>query len=383
MISVLSLLKLIPDEKLEDLAAETKVDYQVKKLHGSCMFKLFMFALLQSSKPSLRIIESLFESMHFRMVAGYENETTKFNSISDRLATMNYEFFERIFHFVFQEFNTLFKEEKAIQRYDSTMIAMSSALVDWGMHVGRKTDKVQLKYTIGMKGSFPCHVRIFDTQDALAEDNTIPVAILENAVSATSIIVFDRGVKSRKIFGEFTKENRWFVTRLNTDASYKIIKKLRIPKEDDRNTVIIVEHLIVNLKIRNKWDTAQYRLVRATIKETGELIYFITNSTELSAYQIAYCYKQRWDIEPFFKFLKQHLNLNHLVSKNDNGRKVMIYMTLIIAILIIAYKKLNKISSLKIAKFMFCQALEEMIVKEIIILSGGNFEKVKHLFNDS
>ena len=46
-----------------------------------------------------------------------------------------------------------------------------------------------------------------------------------------------------------------------------MIKKLRIPKEDDRNTVIIVEHLIVNLKIRNKWDTAQYRLVRATIKE--------------------------------------------------------------------------------------------------------------------
>jgi fructose-bisphosphate aldolase class 1 len=89
------------------------------------------------------------------------------------------------------------------------------------------------------------------------------------------------------------------------------------------------------------------------------------------------------DIEPFFKFLKQHLNLNHLVSRNENGRRVMIYMTLIIAILIIAYKKLNKISSLKIAKFMFCRALESMIVKDIVILSGGDFEKVKYLFNDT
>jgi hypothetical protein len=58
-------------------------------------------------------------------------------------------------------------------------------------------------------------------------------------------------------------------------------------------------------------------------------------------------------------------------------------MTLIIAILIIAYKKLNKTSSLKIAKFKFCQALENMIVKDIVILSGGDFERVKHLFNDS
>jgi hypothetical protein len=380
---VKDLLKLIPDEILETLSAETKVDYQVKKLHGSTMFKLFMFSLLQSTKPSLRIMEHIFESMQFRMVAGLTNETTKFNSISDRLATMNYVYFEKIFHFTFYTFNKLFKEEKAIQRYDSTMIAMSSVLVEWGMHVGSKTDKVQLKYTIGMKGSFPCHVKIFDTQDALAEDNTIPLAILENSVSKTSIIVFDRGVKSRKTFGQFTKEDRLFVTRLNTDASYKVIKKLRIPKEDDKNSVIILEYLIVNLKIKTKWDTAKYRLVRAIIKESGELIYFITNSTKLSAYQIAFCYKQRWDIEPFFKFLKQHLNLNHLVSRNDNGRKVMIYMTLIIAILIIAYKKLNKISSLKIAKFLFCQALEAMIIEHIIILSGGDFEKVKHLFNDS
>ena len=198
------------------------------------MFKLFMFALLQSTKPSLRIMENLFESMQFRMVTGIENDSTKFNSISDRLATINHVYFEKIFYFVFHTFNKLFKEEKALQIYDSTMIAMSSVLVDWGMHVGSKTNKVQLKYTIGMKGSFPCHVKIFDTSNALAEDNTIPVTILENVISETSIIVFDRGVKSRKTFSKFTKENRWFVTRLNTDASYQVVKKLKTPKQDDK-----------------------------------------------------------------------------------------------------------------------------------------------------
>ncbi|MGB3075273.1 MAG: transposase [Chitinophagales bacterium] len=91
----------------------------------------------------------------------------------------------------------------------------------------------------------------------------------------------------------------------------------------------------------------------------------------------------RWDIEPFFKFLKQHLNLTHLVSRNINGISVMIYMTLILAMLLIVYKKLNKISSYKIAKLRFTLELDEEIMKQVAILCGGDPKKVKNLFNDS
>jgi IS4 transposase len=66
--------------------------------------------------------------------------------------------------------------------------------------------------------------------------------------------------------------------------------------------------------------------------------------------EIAEIYRQRWDIEVFFRYLKQNLNLKHIVSRNENAIKVMLYMTLILSILIIVYKKKNKISSYKIAK---------------------------------
>src|SRR5690606_33677199 len=156
------------------------------------------------------------------------DETTKFNSIRDRISTINSDFFEQIFFSVFDKFNKHFKEEKSIVRYDSTMIAISSKLVTWGMRVGSKTNKVQLKYTVGMKGSFPCSVNIFDTPSALNENSTIPVTALNDTASLTGIIVFDRGVTERKVFEKLTENQRLFVTRVKTDVRYKVLETLQV-----------------------------------------------------------------------------------------------------------------------------------------------------------
>jgi len=109
----------------------------------------------------------------------------------------------------------------------------------------------------------------------------------------------------------------------------------------------------------------------------------VTNILDLDAYLIAAFYKQRWEIELFFKFIKQNLNVKHLVSRNINGIKVMIYMTMILAILILAYKKLNKIIGYKIAKLKFEIDLDNTIIKEIVLLCGGNPAKATHLWNSA
>ena len=93
---------------------------------------------------------------------------------------------------------------------------------------------------------------------------------------------------------------------------------------------------------------------------------------DMNAYEIAALYKQRWQIEVFFKFLKQELNLSHLVSRNANAIRVNLYMTLIASILIIAYRKLNNIKGYKIAKLQMANDLEESLISEIVILCGGN-----------
>ncbi|MBN8858126.1 MAG: transposase [Sphingobacteriales bacterium] len=101
------------------------------------------------------------------------------------------------------------------------------------------------------------------------------------------------------------------------------------------------------------------------LDKSGAPICFVTYIINEEAYLIAAWYKQRWEIEVFFKFIKQHLNVNHLVSRNINGIKVMIYVTMILAILIIAYKKINRIKRFKIARLKFELEPETEIMCEV------------------
>ena len=339
---VQELINFIPKEDLEVFASETKVDYQVKKLNGSTMFQLLLFSLLHHQKASLRIMEKLYSSMRFRMLSGIGEDTTRYNSIRDRVATMNPDFFEKIFYSLFDNFNKLFKEEDKLIRYDSTMISLSSNLLQWGMKSNNKqSNKSQIKYTIATKGSFPCYVKIFSEQKAFSEDIALSNTILENEVSKTGVIVFDRGIQSRKTYKKLTDENIVFVTRARTDIVYQLVKKLKIPKNLKSGELLVDCAMLINLKKdRNNWCDRQYRLIKA-YKKNGNCIYFLTNDLSMEHVEICELYKKRWEIEVFFKFLKQHLNLKHLLTRNKNGIKVMVYMTLILSILLIAYKKIK------------------------------------------
>jgi hypothetical protein len=378
------LLEYISDADLEFLSAETKVNHQVKKLSGATIFKLILYSLLESNRPSLRVMEAFFNSAKFKVLANMKEESIKYNSISDRISTIKPQYFEALFNHLFEKFNKVLKEENAIQKYDTTMIAISSKLVDWGMRVGSKTNKVQIKYTLGVNGSLPCYFKIFDSQQHLAEDKTIPEVILEYKNRTASVVVFDRGVKERNTFKKFSEENIVFVTRVNTDANYKIKKKKIIKKHDKESGVMLTEDLSINFAKRGsrKFYETPIRLIKGHIKETSEEIYFITNNFELGPYEIAAIYKKRWEIEVFFKFLKQELNLSHLINRSPNGISVMLYMTLILSMLIIVYKKTNKLTGFKIVKLKVAKELENYLIKEIVILSGGNPALVSHILGD-
>ncbi len=123
-----------------------------------------------------------------------------------------------------------------------------------------------------------------------------------------------------------------------------------------------------------------FRLIKSQSKKTNEEIYFLTNIQDLKAYEITEIYKKRWEIEVFFKFIKQHLHFKHFLNYSENGIKVTMYMTMIVAILILIYKKINEIKSYKIAKYEFTEELNMEIIKEIVVICDGDPSK-SPLFN--
>lgn len=337
--------------------------------------------MLGSEKLSLRVMETYLQSAKFKSFSGYDILDSKYNSIRDRICTINADYFKKLFDAIFSIYNKELKEEKALSKTDSTYVGLASKLFQGGMKNGQNVfDKRFVKYSINLKGSIPSSVKVFTEQSYVSEDLALPELINDTDCLEGNIVVFDRGIQSRTSFDQFTDSNKLFIGRANLHVKYVAESDNYYGEKPENSTVTIVSDQTCHLYIKNKKSKHKYRIIKATINESEQQIFFITNILDENAYLIAAWYKQRWEIEVFFKFLKQHLNANHLVSRDENGIKVMIYMTMILAILIIAYKKINNIKGYKIAKLKFELELENEIIKEIVILCGGDPARAQHLF---
>lgn len=119
------------------------------------------------------------------------------------------------------------------------------------------------------------------------------------------------------------------------------------------------------------------------MNKKGEALWFITNVKELLAGEVTELYKRRWEIEVFFKFLKQHLNFSHFINRSENGIKVTLYTTLIAAVLLAAYKRMNGLKGFKLVKQKMVQDLERELIKSMLVWSKNNPDLFHQLINSS
>ncbi|ETZ24638.1 transposase [Pedobacter sp. V48] len=136
-------------------------------------------------------------------------------------------------------------------------------------------------------------------------------------------------------------------------------------------TGVAVNNKKGNKHFREELVDSPFRLIIVESKLDGKKYWFLSNDFDLSAKEIAQAYRRRWDIEVFFRFLKQELNMSHLVSLNKNGIQVMLYMTLMAAMLVLIYKKANKLTY-KTAKRRFSMEIRDLAIALIVVQCGGD-----------
>lgn len=383
-ITAKELLAFLPLDLLEQKAVQTEVDKNVKKLFGKDIFLLLLISILDSERVSLRIMQDLYSNRKFQLLSGIEeNSTTKFTSISDRLMNIKVDYFEEIFNTTYENLSKEFAspqiEKHSIIRFDSTSISASAKLLLLGMVNGMPNSKTKehdikhLKITIGFDGLFTRSVKVFAEQEYIGEDLALGKTITEYCASKNSIVVFDRGLKKRTTFAQFSSQDKLFVTRINPTKAYKVIKindKI-LPLASESLEFISDEQVYLFHQDKRRLNVP-FRLIKMRRRQDGQDLFFLTNIEDMEATTIADIYKSRWDIEVFFRFLKQELNLKHFNSYSMNGIKVTLYVVLIAAMLIMLYKKLNNIDSYKRAKIKFIQAIETEVTRIIVEICGGN-----------
>jgi len=314
---VAEILSKIPKKLTDKLAEETGVDHSVQRLYFSDKDK---------------------------------DHQTRHSSIASRLKVISPDYFKAILEWAFDHFFDKFggtKQEKNLKRFDSTMIKISSALVDWGMRVGRppkdRPQQVQLKVTLGLKGAFPKEVNIYTNQKDLSEENTLYDIIINNSHKPDEIISFDLGLKSRKSLQEFDNEHIKFVTKGAKNLRYDLIRPHSKHLNENDQTRILQDSIVHLYTDGTDPLEHKFRLIEIEDIESGNTVYFITNIWELSALTIADIYRRRWDIEVFFRFI-----------------------TLLLAILLTVYTVSNNLKGYKIPKIRFKDELTFHIVKELV-----------------
>ncbi|MCH4829728.1 MULTISPECIES: IS4 family transposase [Flavobacterium] len=375
------ILEYIPKAELDQLSVSYKVDHQVKKLHGQTMFQLLLFSILKIKQNSLRVMEEFYHSLAFKNIANTSYKGVKYNSIRDRLVSINPDYFEAIFNSCLKKYqNKYLKKEHNIISFDSTIVTISSKLLKEGMQINKQGDKKSIKFSIAFS-NIPVHSKIFTKQSFVSEDFALKELINECPLNKDNILVFDRGIQSRATFEEFSERDLTFITRLNNRTRYDIVNELEINQNETEKLLLEKDLEIILYDRMGKKTKKFFRLIIAKEKESGESFYFLTNNKILTTKEVVDIYKQRWEIEVFFKFIKQNLNFSHLLSRDENGVKVIMYMTLITAILLIVYKNLNELKGYKIPKLKFAQELEVLIIKDIVKRCGGDPNGVNKILN--
>ena len=371
------LLKLIPEDQFASIIKDTNVDFQVKKLFGRTMFFLLLYGLLDSKRSSLRTLEQSFKTNKFKVLFKIDPlQQIKYNSLSDRLSTMNVDFFKEVCEMVYEVLSIQYNETDRLSynivRVDSTMVAEAANKLMEGMIIGNQTGKKskQVKYTFSMTNLFPSSAEIFTSQRGLNEGITIP-QVIKNYIDKrdNNVFVFDRGVKSRKVFNELDQD-LWFVTRINPGALYEIIKPYELAEDTVIGNLTIKKDELVVLYDKRHNKSNEFRLIQ-TENNKGKVLWFITNLLDEKIEAIIEIYRKRWDIEVFFRFIKQELNFKHIFSTKINGLQIMLYMTMIVAMLILVYKKANNLGY-KMATFQLFYQLDDIYGEMLVERLGGD-----------
>jgi hypothetical protein len=227
-------------------------------------------------------------------------------------------------------FKRKFRFRNKLMSIDSTTIDLCAKVFDWAKF-RRTKGAVKLHLVLDHDGYLPGYAHI--TEGKVSD---VKVAHMLRFDPGT-IVVDDRGYNDFSLWGKWCSEGVFFVTRMKTNTLYEVCEKKECP---DNPSVIRDE--IIWLTGKGADEKCPYYLRRIVWfdKERNETFEFLTNHMRLAASTIAAIYKDRWQIEIFFKMLKQNLKIKTFVGTTANALKIQIW-TALIAILILKYLQMK------------------------------------------
>jgi hypothetical protein len=328
------ILKLIPRTEFERIVKETKAEYRSKGLSSWAQFVGMMFCQLGRAH-SLREIEGGLLSCEGKL-AHLGIEAPKRSSLSYANAHRPPELFEKVFHALHAKVASTFTGKRKfrfknkLMSLDSTSIELCLSMYDWAKFT-RTKGAVKLHLVLDHDGYLPKFAVITDGK---VHDVTVAQQL---SFEAGTIVVDDRGYTDYQLYGDWTAAGVFFVSRLRSNANYKVLERREIAQTHTH----ILRDEVIELNPEYGYKKCPYPLRRVVVRgEDGEALEFVTNHLRLAASSISDIYKDRWQIELFFKAIKQNLKIKTFVGTSSNAVKTQIW-TALMAMLLLRYLQMR------------------------------------------
>jgi Domain of unknown function (DUF4372)/Transposase DDE domain len=346
-------------------------DFKVQEF--TCLDQFFAMAFAQLTyRESLRDIEINLRAQSTRLYhMGFRCTTISRNTLAHANATRPWQIYADLAQHLIGIARPLYASEPLAIELDATVYAFDATTIDLCLSVfpwapfRRTKAAVRLHTLLDLRGSIPSFIHITDGKTH--EVNTLD----ELTIEAGAFYLLDRGYLDFQRLFAIHQAQGFFVTRAKSNT--KLQRRYSHPVDRVTTNVMCDQTGILPLFYASKDYPAVLR--RVVVKdEAGKRITFLTNNFVLESQLIAALYTQRWQVELFFKWIKQHLRIKVFYGTSENAVKTQIWIAVCTYVLIaIAKKRLNLSHSLyEILQILSLTMFETFPINQLLTATPAN-----------
>jgi len=363
------LMKFMPEYEFQKCVDHYKGDYRVRTLHCREHFLVMSFAQL-TGRESLRDIENCLLAFSGKLYHSGISKPVSRSTLADANEKRDWRIYADFAQILIKQARPLYIEDNdfridldnMVYAFDSTTIDLCLSLYPWAKFHHQK-GAVKMHTLLDLRGSIPVFIDI--TEGSVHDVNSLDVLPIEPG----SYYILDKGyIDFHRLYTLIHQSRAFFVTRAKDNMQYEIISSADV----DQEAGLISDQLVklTGYKSSKSYPEA-FRLVIYEDYATDTVYTFMTNDFDLPALSIAELYRERWKVELFFKWIKQHLHIKAFYGTSQNAVACQIWIAICTYLLMaIAKKQLD----LSISLYTFAQTLGLTL-----------FEKtpIKELFNNN
>lgn len=368
------LMDFLPSHEFRRCVERYKGDYKLKSFSCWDQFLCMAFAQL-TYRESLRDIEACLRARQTKLYHFGIRSRVSRNTLANANSVRDWRIYSDFAHVLITRARELYRNDnfgvslqQTVYALDATTIDLCLSLFPWAQFRKRKS-AVKLHTLLDLRGNIPTVIII--TPALIHEVNILDQLTFE----AGAFYVMDRAYLDFRRLHRLHLASAFFVTRARKRFAFRRLRSLTV----DRTTGIICDQIV---KLSNPVPRAGYpdrlRRIHYFDAQQNRRMIFLTNNFTLPALTIANLYRSRWQVELFFKWIKQNLCIKKFYGTSDNALKTQIWIAISVYVLVaIVKKQLSLDTSLyTISKILSVMIFEKVPILDALSLSNDTIDEL-------